>query len=93
MIVDEKSGQVRDSQNYLGQWMEIDASGRRLVTAGTFSRIVGQELLTVPRSGPANSAPSPTGAFGPCRSCPAETRPLRHSRGDAARVDRRLAGL
>ena len=53
VIVDEKSGEIRDSQNYLGQWLAVDAAGQRLLAAGTFSRIVGQELLVVPRGGPA----------------------------------------
>ncbi len=53
VIVYEKSGALRESPNYLGQRIEVDAAGQRLVAAGMFSRVVGQDLVPLPRSGPA----------------------------------------
>ena len=59
VVVDEQSGEFRDAKEYLGQSIEIDAAGQRLVTAGTFNHLAGSELLIVPRRGPGLPPPSP----------------------------------
>ena len=71
VIVDEKSGALRESPNYLGQWIEVDAAGQRLVAAGMFSRVVGQDLVPLPRSGPGGAGAETR------RGHVAEGRPLR----------------
>ena len=59
VMVDEAGGKLRESKDYLGQWIAVDAAGQRLVTAGCFSRLAGSELLIVPHRGPGRPAPSP----------------------------------
>ena len=49
--LDEKSRQFHDSPSNLGQWLQIDASGQRLVSAGHFSHKAGEKLSIVPAPG------------------------------------------
>ena len=59
VIVDETSGDVREAPEYLGQWLEVDAAGQRLVAAGMFSRIIGQDLVPMPGGPRPNPVPVP----------------------------------
>ncbi len=86
VIVDEKSGTIRDSKNYLGQWLVVDAAGQRLLAAGTFSRVVGSELIVVPRNTPGNPAVPQPGPRTGIRPNPAQ--PPR--RGSSASSDVRV---
>lgn len=55
VVVDEKSGDIRESKEYIGRWLGIDAAGQRLVTAALDQGTSGPKIMYMPRPGAAPS--------------------------------------
>ena len=97
VIVDEKTGKIRDAENYLGQWIEVDAAGR---LGGGRHLQPHRGTGTVVHSGqrPRHSAATwRATSRGAATWRAADSRPAtgrgRRSRGDGPRVGRRPPGL